>query len=1051
VLFVDEPGLGMTAIVRIHVAQTAQPFAWLIPSRGRPRMSLSSSVVLRRLSEATLPEHLLEVQVSGSCKADPDTVAAPPNAPPAERSFRLEGDPTWLDLAGLASGDTESVVARWLTSKGLSPGVVDQEALAKLARDGFGLFALHLAPPENANAEYTPTIALSYEAERPLLPLRLARTSDANELDLRVWVVGPSQAVPVGAPSLVLNEARIDWSSGVTYVAGTVPANGSGLPASEIREPANYAALVRAASAEAGGAGFVTELATSVSQIRQSVWSKTDEARILQLTHQEHGGATEVAAAARDILGDWDDTVGVASTRDGDAFLRLLRTRVVQPITDAAESLRKAPYLTRFRGVIAPEKLKSDVTFDYNPELAQVAKARFAHERLFCEGAKTRRDASWQIDLPHGGSVAGRGPGTPASVEATPANLRVVMLSTKGAGTVVKDNRATIESQLVRNDDADRALPPRLGALIGGDRAVTPPEPVPSSPPKATAPARATSRCSVGPRSGSGSGAIAAASVLIVALLLRRRRRVGALIIVFGALPGCTGHAVREEPSATQPPVPSASAVHVNAPPDTPAAERLQDPKSCKTCHPMHYREWSSSMHAYASDDPVFVAMNARGQRETGGKLGDFCLRCHAPMAARHGTTDSHTDPRALPDAQRGVTCYFCHNVTAVEGTHNGQLRIAGDTTMRGPIKDPAQIPVHGTEYSEFFNPYRPESTSMCGGCHDIVTPNGVELERTFREYRHGIFSKSATGEPPAFDSCVGCHMPGDPGFAATGKGLPQRLVHRHLWPAVDVALTDFPHRDAMRGAVERCELPTSISFFTLEVTPPDLFTFQIETNAGHNQPSGAAQDRRLWLEVSAYDAKGNLLENVSSGRITDGALEEYPPGDPKHDPNLLLLADRIFDVRGKPVHMFWEAEKSPQHPDGFESNLLPGANVTYLPGRHAIVKQYRISGPEGLPARVTARLRLRPIGMDVLQDLVASGDLDEALLAQMPTLDFGHRLEWTPKKGLMRPISATLAKANCAEYKCLLDPTSKYCALSAAPAPDTAKPPGAAPLPYGY
>ena len=41
--------------------------------------------------------------------------------------------------------------------------------------------------------------------------------------------------------------------------------------------------------------------------------------------------------------------------------------------------------------------------------------------------------------------------------------------------------------------------------------------------------------------------------------------------------------------------------------------EELLDPKTCAGCHPQHYREWASSMHAYASDDPVFIAMNRRG------------------------------------------------------------------------------------------------------------------------------------------------------------------------------------------------------------------------------------------------------------------------------------------------------------------------------------------------------------------------------------------------------------------------------------------------------
>ena len=55
-------------------------------------------------------------------------------------------------------------------------------------------------------------------------------------------------------------------------------------------------------------------------------------------------------------------------------------------------------------------------------------------------------------------------------------------------------------------------------------------------------------------------------------------------------------------------------------------------------------------MHAYAAEDPVFLAMNQRLQRETGGALGDFCVRCHAPMAVREGATRDGLDlaaPRA--------------------------------------------------------------------------------------------------------------------------------------------------------------------------------------------------------------------------------------------------------------------------------------------------------------------------------------------------------------------------------------------------------------------
>ncbi|HVW24255.1 MAG TPA: multiheme c-type cytochrome [Polyangiaceae bacterium] len=456
--------------------------------------------------------------------------------------------------------------------------------------------------------------------------------------------------------------------------------------------------------------------------------------------------------------------------------------------------------------------------------------------------------------------------------------------------------------------------------------------------------------------------------------------------------------------------------------------EQLKSPEACKGCHPNHYREWSSSMHAYATEDPVFIAMNERGQRETHGKLGDFCLKCHAPMAVHDRlTTDGANLPR-LPDSERGVTCYFCHNVTRVEGDHDGMLHLADDTTLRGPIHDPHPVSAHRAEFSEIFDDTGAKSSPMCGGCHDIVTPTGVHLERTFEEYRHGIFSKSATGAPPLFSTCMGCHMNATRGFAANTPGLPMRTVHEHLWPGVDVALTDFPHRDALRSAVEDCELRASISFFTLEVTPPDLFTFQVETNAGHAQPSGAAQDRRMWLEVLAYDESGALLDQVSSGDIADGEPEDPPESAPRHDPHLLMFRDRIYDAKSNPVHMFWEAESSSAHPAGYESNLLPPATTTYIEGKHAVLKQYRLRGKSGLPARVTARLRVRPIGLDVLQDLVDSGDLDPAILKQMPTFTFGTQIEWTKERGLMKPVDATIARADCVKHRCLLDPGSKDC-----------------------
>lgn len=426
--------------------------------------------------------------------------------------------------------------------------------------------------------------------------------------------------------------------------------------------------------------------------------------------------------------------------------------------------------------------------------------------------------------------------------------------------------------------------------------------------------------------------------------------------------------------------------------------EELMDPKMCSSCHPRHYREWASSMHAYASKDPVFLAMNQRGQRETEHAMGDFCVNCHAPMAVREGLTTDGLNLAEVPEKFQGVTCYFCHNTVSIEADHNAQLTLANDQTMRGSLIGAVDPGVHAVEYSSLHDRNSPKSSAFCGSCHDVVTPKGVHLERTLAEYNESGFSKVGT---PAFDTCTGCHMDVSrsdaPVAVMPGVKLPERSLHEHLWPAVDVALTDdFPDQAAQRKAVE-CALANGTVSLELVPTNAPIYTsfkLSVETMAAHAQPSGAALDRRLWLEFIAYDADDNIL--FQTGVIGDQEVEELPKDDPARDTNLVMFRDRIFDAMGKEVHMFWEAEKSEAYPLGYDSNVLPLAVM--VPGQHW--RDIQIVLPNTVkrqPHRVTARLMIRPVGMDILNDLVASGDLDPEVLKRMPTFPLhGTHIEWT-------------------------------------------------------
>ena len=412
--------------------------------------------------------------------------------------------------------------------------------------------------------------------------------------------------------------------------------------------------------------------------------------------------------------------------------------------------------------------------------------------------------------------------------------------------------------------------------------------------------------------------------------------------------------------------------------------EQLLNPETCRECHPAHVEEWEGSMHAYAAEDPVFRAMNARGQRETGGALGDFCVQCHAPVAVALGLTGDGLDLDALPREVRGVTCYFCHQVDAVEGTHNNPLRLAFDDIMRGGFADAAPGAPHGVARSPLHDRDDLRSADLCGSCHDIVNPLGTHIERTYTEWQDSVYAH----EGPSKLTCAECHMRGRDGVAAEGvDGVPLRRVHDHSMAGVDLALTDWPHRDRQRELVQTALDTTLLANLCVDASADRTFARVLLENvsAGHMFPSGASSDRRLWVELVATDAEGAVIWST-------GVVEDGQPVTSLDDPNLWLLRDEHFGEDGEPVHMFWETAE-------VRSTLVPPP-VTNDPSdpryRHYVDRVFTIDGE---PARVTLRVRLRPIGLDVLDDLVATGDLDPSIRDAVPTFDLGSTvLEWTPE-----------------------------------------------------
>ncbi len=290
--------------------------------------------------------------------------------------------------------------------------------------------------------------------------------------------------------------------------------------------------------------------------------------------------------------------------------------------------------------------------------------------------------------------------------------------------------------------------------------------------------------------------------------------------------------------------------------------------KHCKECHQDIYRQWKGSMHAQSTalSDPIhgafyrMVVGDPTQEGVTKGGKYPVCLKCHAPNAARDGTTKLD----AAPAYAEGVNCVACHTLGTYHGIQGpeGKMRLGIDTwtlsdTLLGPNGffheqgEAAQRLRVEYEESGDLNPHlgrdnqgkpymseedvqdldlplapNPEmkTAAACLGCHDRRNnPHGVSLCQTGDEYLEG----------GSRETCQSCHMPVAGGVVnhAMGGGHDLAMLRR----AVKLNL----HAQSQGNQLQ------------VEVV--------LENLQPHNVPTGAPF-RNAYLKLSALDASGKVL-----------------------------------------------------------------------------------------------------------------------------------------------------------------------------------------------
>ena len=286
-------------------------------------------------------------------------------------------------------------------------------------------------------------------------------------------------------------------------------------------------------------------------------------------------------------------------------------------------------------------------------------------------------------------------------------------------------------------------------------------------------------------------------------------------------------------------------------------------PKRCMVCHREIYQEWQKSLMAksfiHKWDDVEYFKLALphalKLKKVAGVKAG--CIACHAPIAFLTGDIPPKP-PKENTRANEGVSCEVCHNITGSteKEPFNFSFIIKPGKVKFGPRKD-ADSSFHKTQYLEFL-----KTPKLCATCHDEKSPYGAWVKETYREWKNGPYAKAGI-------LCQDCHMYRREGKSALGGKTREDIAH-HVFHGAHFG-------NKLAGAVD-------IALYTRkkQLTPGSTMQVRVELfngKVGHCIPSGSSEERMLWLEVKAIDAKGKIYYLSVKPKEFEG--EEYTISDP--------------------------------------------------------------------------------------------------------------------------------------------------------------------------
>lgn len=517
IIFTHGADGSVTAIIQIQYSGPSETFAWVLPVAGSPEVQVSSNAAFQRLQAATNPLYQLTTVVEGTCRDDALRFGGPTSdsaggaadagaGPPPEVTVVNQGNVGPYDFVIISVDSSLSrhsdVAVAWLRDNGYQIDELGADRLEPYLAGGMNLLAFRLTKGNDAGS--IRPVVISFGTGVASIPIRPTAVAAVDDMGVMVWVLGAHRAVPSNYMSLELNEALINW----------------------INPNSNYNDVVTEAANQAGGQGFVTEMAGAAGSLADAIFAPWESEQFRSMRGADWTGREgELLVNALSQFGFLDGMRDVITATvplptgvtvdellrcpscfygwdrsdiegfEPSAFFASMETNVIEPMERARAIFETHAYVTRFYTTMSADEMTRDPTFEFNADLGDYSNVHNATRTIECSPSINQFEAPWRIALPDGQTVRGTGQAWPFGVTdgAMPANARISRIGTSGAGEVIQDNTAAISATL-RDHNAR----------------------VPGAP--------ASSGCSVSP-TGSGSGALAVLALAGLGLIATRRRR----------------------------------------------------------------------------------------------------------------------------------------------------------------------------------------------------------------------------------------------------------------------------------------------------------------------------------------------------------------------------------------------------------------------------------------------------------------------------------------------------------------------------------------------